>query len=122
MREVLFKNLTSQDAHRRHVVVSEILTQDGMIIETQRRSTYFLKNRIHVKDLSNLNNLKDQDKKHKPQKRHFRLIKKHNSRSGEDKLFCKIRGLLYAVMGNYIYLIAFTNSFKITLKKSTIVH
>ena len=52
-------------------------------------------------------------------KRHFYVIKKHNARTGEDKLFSSVNGLLYVVIGNFIYLVAFHNSLKIGLRKMT---
>jgi len=54
----------------------------------------------------------------KTTKRHFHVIRRCDSKTGENRLFCKVHGLLYVVMGNYVYLIAFTNSFMIGMKKA----
>jgi len=117
MRELLFKNLTSGNAHRRDLFISEMVTQGNVVIRTQRRSVYFVKNCTKVKDVSNLDELKKLNDNGELKKRHFYVIKKHNNQTGEDGLFCKVRGFLYVVVGNSVYLIEFINAFKINVKK-----
>jgi len=118
MRELLFKNLTSCNTHRRILKMSERVAHNGVEIMTLRRCTYLLKERIHVKSKKDIGKLKMLGKNSKTTKRHFHVIRRCDSGTGENRLFCKVDGLLYIVMGNYVYLIAFTNSFMIGMKKA----
>jgi hypothetical protein len=47
-------------------------------------------------------------------KRHYHVLKIHDEQHGEDRLICKIAGILYAVYGADIYCVAFIHSFRIT--------
>lgn len=110
--------MTSKDAHRRVLVMAETVQKGKFMIETQRRSAYKVEDCIRIQSQSDLDNLRNSDKNNASQKRHFYVIKKHNSRTGEEILYCKVRGFLYVVVGNYVYQVAFLNSFKIDVKKN----
>jgi len=75
-----------------------------------------LKSRFHIKDAVDIKSLKKQAKTGSIQKRHIQVVRKRDSITGEHKLYCKVKGLLYVVIGNYVYLISFTNSFKIYMQ------
>ena len=115
MKEVLFKNLTSEDASRKLLSMSETTSQDGMNIMTYKRCTYRLKKRIRISDL---HDFKEYDENKQPQKKHFYIIKKRDSRTGEEKLFCGSKGILYIVAEDYLYHIAFTNLLKVNMKNA----
>ena len=117
MRELLFRNLTTQGAHRRDLFISEVVTQGDTVIKTQRRSVYFIKDCVQVDSPSNPVQLKRLNEDAETKKKHFYVIKKHDTTTGEDKLYCKVDGFLYVVLGNYVYLVAYENSFKIDVKK-----
>jgi len=115
MKEVLFKNLTSEDASRKLLSMSETTSQDGMNIMTYRRCTYRLKKRIRI---SNFHNLKEYGENKQAPKKHFYIIKKRNSMTGEEKLFYGSKGMLYIVTEDYLYQIAFTNLLKVNMKNA----
>lgn len=116
MRELLFKELTSQVGQRKILSVTETMSRDGIEVTTQRRCLYKLKDRIRVNNLpggSDFKKFKD-DKQFK--NRHFYAIRRADCKNG-DKLLCKVNGSLFVVMGDYLYLIGFTNSIKVSFKK-----
>jgi len=122
MREVLFKNLIPQNTGGRCLILSETTTKGNLVISTKRRSSCSVKESIPIKSLSNLDALKRLKKKTSPQKRHCYVIKKHDSKTGEDKLFCKIHGYLYIVMADCVHLVSFVNSFNLNVRKMKFNH
>ena len=118
MREVLFKNLWSAEAHKKDIILKEAFERDGLAAKTERRSFYFIKDVIHTHTEEELNKwVSMQDNKNGPAKRHFHIMKEHSDISGTDKFICKILGTFYAVVGKDIYTIAFLHSFKVSFAK-----
>jgi hypothetical protein len=88
-----------------------------MVMITQRRTAYAVKDCLHIKDLHDLADLRKRQKKDEAGSRHVYVVKRHNTKTGEDKLFCKIRGFLYLVLGDRVYRVAFINSLQIGVRK-----
>lgn len=118
MRQLLFKNLTSQNTRRRILSICETVSHNGTKLMIQRRNTYTLKSRIHIKSASDVKKLEATYGNQAPfSDRRLHLIRKYNQKTGENKLFCRAHGLLYIVMNDDVLLIAFTNSLKISMKR-----
>jgi len=116
MRELLFKNMTSDDHKKHDVSVQEIVQKNGLLAKSERRCRYFVKYKARVdnpEDIVNLAKIKEENKK---SKRCFYVLKCHDSNDGIDKLICKFKGTFYAVIGKVIYCIVFVHSFKIRFK------
>ena len=121
MREVLYKNLTNTENRKRDLCIREIVAKDGVIATIERRCIYFVREKVYVKDPNNLEALKvfkEADDAWK--KKHFHILRKHDTDTGEDKLICKVAGTLYAIVGHYVFRIAFVHSFKIDLEVSPV--
>ena len=115
MREILFKALTSPENQKRDFRVQETFTKDGVLARTERRCFYFVLGKVHIDDCNDIEKLSEIKFKEIPQKkRHYYILKIHDSEHGEDRLICKVAGSFYAVCGNNVYCIAFLHSFKIT--------
>ena len=122
MREVLFKNLWSAQAHKKDILLKEVFERDGVVARTERRSFYFIKDVIRLDSDEELNkwvNLHDNNKA--PAKRHFHIMKEHSDTFGMDKFICKILGTFYAVVDKDIYTIAFLHSFKINFARGSLI-
>ncbi len=65
------------------------------------------------KDMQSLRELKEASNTWK--KKHFHILRRHSSFTGEDTLLCKTAGTCYAIVGQYVYSIAFVHSFKMDL-------
>jgi len=95
------------------------MSHNGAKVIIQRRNTYTLKNRIHIKSASDVKKLKAAYSNQGPfSDKRLHLIRKYNEKTGENKLFCRVHGLLYIVMGDSILQVAFTNSLKVSMKRS----
>lgn len=122
MREVLFKNLCSSQAHKKDILLKEVFERDGVVAKTERRSFYFIKDVAHLKTDEELNKWVNlQDNKTEPSKRHFHIMKEHSDLHGTDKFICKILGVFYAVVDKDVYTIAFLHSFKVSFAKESLI-
>lgn len=116
MREMLYKNLTDLDSRKRDLSIREVVEKNGITARTEKRCIYFIRDIICIKDPSDVERLKSlRETNNAWKKRHFHVLRKHDSGTGEDKLICKVAGTLYAVMGRYAFCVAFIHSLKIDL-------
>ncbi|MDD5681320.1 MAG: hypothetical protein PHI59_08800 [Candidatus Omnitrophica bacterium] len=120
MREILYKNLTNTDNRKRDLCIREVVEKDGITARIEKRCVYFVREIICIKDPSDVECLKGLKETNDAwKKRHFHVLRKHNSDTGEDKLTCKIAGTLYAIIGRYVFCVAFIHSLKIDLSALT---
>jgi len=100
MRDLIFKNLTSQDKKRRILISSEIMDKDGVRSIIRRHFVCIVRE------------IQDTGHKEKPLP-YLYILKEHNSKEQREKFFCRIKGSLYAVNNGRLFLILFTHSLKI---------
>ena len=121
MREILFKDLTGAD-HRKHdLCIREVITRNDFMATVERRCIYFVRDCVYVDNpavMSKFECINGNNDVWK--KKHFHILRNHDSKTGDDKLVCKIAGTLYAVAGHYVFCIAFIHSFKIDLTQPLI--
>lgn len=114
MRKILYKNLTGNNNRKRDLCIREIVTREGITAKIERRCIYFVREKIHIKNPNNLDELKVLKKTENGwRKKHFHILRNHDSDTGEDRLICKVAGAFYAIVGHYVFCIAFVHSFKI---------
>ncbi len=102
MRDLLFKNLTSPDRKRRIIASSEVAEKQGVRSIIRRHFICILK---EAKD-NNIN---------KPLP-YLYVRKEHNTKEQTEKFFCRMKGSMFTVLGDKIYLIIFIHSLKISLE------
>lgn len=102
MRDILFKNLTSNEKRRKIIASSEIVDKQGMRSIIHRHFVYLVK---EIKDKHNIQ---------KPLP-YLYVLKEHNTLEQREKFFCKIKGSIYAVVNAKLLLITFVHSLKIIL-------
>ncbi|MDO8662577.1 MAG: hypothetical protein Q7K98_05080 [Candidatus Omnitrophota bacterium] len=102
MRDLLFKNLTSDDHRRKIIASSEIVEKQGVRSIIRRHFICMVK---EIKDERNIQ---------KPLP-HLYILKEHNTREQKEKFFCKIKGSLCAVHKGKLLLVIFMHSLKIDL-------
>lgn len=105
MRDLLFKNLTSQDKKRRIIASSEITDTAGVRSIIQR---HFI---CLVKEI-NPGRQNSQVSKIAP---YVYILKKEDTKEQKRKFFYRIKGSVYAVNNGRVFLILFTHSLKINL-------
>lgn len=104
MRDLLFRNLTSLGKNRRRLSLIENIDRNGVIAKSQRHVIY------SIKEVPNTNTILE-----KPT---LSVIKIHNSEKNLDRLFCKMKGSLFAMYNQKIYLISFVHTLRINLSNS----
>ncbi len=101
MRDLLFKNLTSDDKRRRIITSSEVVEKEGVRSVINRHFVCMVK---EIKD-----------NKVERQEPYVHVLKEHNSREQKERFFCKIKGSVCAVNSGKLFLILFVHSLKISL-------
>ena len=101
MRDLFFKNLTSEDKKSKIIATSEVYEEQGY------------RNIIHrhficvIKEATKL-----------PQERttpYLYVLKEHNTREQKERFFCRVKGSVYVMFKKRMYLVLFTHSLKIDL-------
>lgn len=101
MRDLLFKNLTSSDGKRKIIASSEITDKEGIRSAVRR---HFI---CQVKEVKG--NLTARPVPY------LYVLKEHNTKDQKEKFFCRLKGSLYAISNNKLFLIIFMHSLKIDL-------
>ena len=118
MREMVFKNLTNQNARKRDVSIQEIVERNGVTSTTMKRSIYFIRGSYHVKSNEELQEwIKRRNKNSELNKKFFHVLRECSDSNKEDKLICKMRGSFYFIAGESVYNIVFVHSIKIKVHK-----
>ena len=102
MRDLLFKNLTSNDRKKRVISSSEVIDKQGM------------HSVIHRHFICMVKEVKAQEVK-KPLP-YLYVLKERNTKEHKEKFYCRIKGSVLAVNGDKFYLIIFTHSLRINLE------
>ncbi|HOW42916.1 MAG TPA: hypothetical protein P5110_06065 [Candidatus Omnitrophota bacterium] len=101
MRDLLFKNLTSTDRKRKVLSCSEVVDKSGLRTIIRRHFIYVVRE------------VPSKPKETTAPSLH--ILKERNSLEKREHFFCKMRGSVYAVYQNRIYLINFMHTLKINL-------
>ncbi|TRZ95825.1 hypothetical protein D4R78_02455 [bacterium] len=101
MRDLLFKNLTSEDKKRRIIASSEITDREGVRTAIHRHFICIIK---EIKDNKFRQSLPS-----------ICVLKERNTRAQREKFFCRIKSSVYAVNNGRLFLILFMHSLKINL-------
>ena len=101
MRDLLFKNLTSQDHRRKVLASSEIVDKAGIRTIVRRHFVYFVKE-VNDNKLEN----------HSP---YLFVLKERNTKQKTERFYCRMKGNIYAVCQGRLFLIQFMHSLKIKL-------
>ena len=118
MRELLFKNITSMDHKKRDVFVEEVVVRGGIEAKTTKRCLYFIKSKVPVNKPIDIKELSEMNKNGEEEKRHFHVLKEHDTELGIDRLMCKVAGTFYAMVNNHLYSIVFIHTFKISFESA----
>ncbi len=119
MRDILIKNLTSEDKHRRRLQILERVEQNGILATSQRYCAYLLREKKRFKNLEEINNWFTTHKKQTSTKiRYLKVVKARNTLTNQENLVYQVAGRSYLVVGHSIFCAFFTHIFKIQLSKN----
>ena len=102
MRDILIKNLTSDDKRRKIIATYEVSEKEGMYSIIRRHFVCVVKEVTDVKTIC------------KPAP-YLYVRKEHDSKERKHQFFCKLKGNLFASVAGNIYLIQYAHSLKISL-------
>jgi len=102
MRDLLFKNLTSNDHRRKIITSSEVVDKHGVCSTIHR---HFI---CMIKEVQSGQNIE------KPAP-YLYVLKNHNTKEQREKFFCKIKGSICAQSKGKLFLVIFMHSLKIDL-------
>jgi len=101
MRDLLFKNLTSLDHKRKIIASSEVSDKEGVHSVIRRHFICMVKE-VESRDLEK-------------QKPYLYVEKMRDTKEQKQRFFCKIKGSVYAINQNKLYLIVYMHTLKIDL-------
>jgi len=101
MRDLLFKNLTSSDKKKRVIISSEVYDERGYRSIIRRHFVCMIK---EVKYLPLA----------KPVP-YIYVLKQRNTKEQKERFFCRIKGSVYVICKERLYLVLFMHSLKIDL-------
>lgn len=102
MRDLLFKNLTSNDKKKRIITSAEIVDRQGVRSTIRRHFVCVAKEML--------------DKKMEQPSPYLFVVKERNTKERREKFFCRVKGSIYAVCNGKLYLILFMHSLRICLE------
>lgn len=112
MRELMFKNLTSEDRRKKDLYITETVESNGIKTIVRRHSVYIINDRNKLKNPKELLKYKDNASMNCT-KRHVFIFKKQDTKHKKESFVCDVVGKFYAVVKSDIYSIAFKHSFEI---------
>lgn len=101
MRDLVFKNITSNQKKRKILCTYEATEQGGVATRIKRSFVYIVKNA--------------QDDKSPAPLPHLYLLKIKDTRTREEKFLCRIKGSLYTASDNRMFRVIFSHSLSINL-------
>jgi len=105
MRDLLFKNLTSQDKRKRIIASSETVDNAGVRSIIRRHFICLVKEVNPERQNNRMNKIAPS----------VYILKKEETKEQKKKFFCRIKGSVYAVNNGRVFLILFTHSLNINL-------
>ena len=116
MRDIVFKNMTTLDHHRRDIFLSEAFVQNGVATKTQKHFVYFVHDHAYLDNPEKLEAWMRKYVNKGPHLKNLSVLKSFDSKVGEERFEVKIAGNLYILREQDIYNVDFTQIFKIDRK------
>lgn len=120
MRDMLFKNMTSLDHHKRDVILSEAFTNNGVEVKTQKHFTYSIDDYVSLSSPQQLETWLKKYAGQGPRLRDLSVLKSYDSKAGEEKFEVQITGNIYVLREQDIFNVNFTQIFKVDRKGETL--
>lgn len=116
MHDILFKNMTSLDHHRRDILFSESFVHEGIATKTVKHFIYLIHDHTLLDDPEKLEAWIKRYADKGPHLKDLSVLKSYDSNTGEEKFEVKIVGNLYVLRERDIFNVDFTQVFKIDRK------
>jgi hypothetical protein len=103
MRNLLFKNITSEDRRQKKLSSSELIEQEGLYTSINRHMVCRIMNVESQASILARPNLY--------------VYRRRDTKLNLEEFYCRIKGQLYCANEDNIYLVSFINSLRIQLKR-----
>jgi len=113
MRDIVFKNMTSSDHHKRDILLSEAFIRNGVTVKTQKHFTYSVNDHMFLEGSKQLEQWLKKYAGKGPRLKDLSVLKSYDSKTGEERFEVKIIGNLYVLREQDIFNVNFTQVFKI---------
>ena len=114
MRDIIVRNLTSQDFRNRDCLVREIMRQGELVSTVIRRCTYHVESRATV--LSIDDSIRWAQTLDPLPPRQVYVTKDLDPDTGQERVIYKILGYLYAVTTNEVFCIGYRHILEMTVE------
>lgn len=104
MRDLIFRNLTSQDKRKKVLQAQEIINDKGVLTKIYRGFVCFLKPAYEVKNAI--------------EHPEIHIVKSVDDSQHRETLLLKVKGGLYAVNKGELYFLSFCHSLRINIQKN----
>lgn len=116
MRELLFRNVVSQNKKRRELLLSEHLEKDNFIHHVEKKMVYIIKEALEFNDPLDLEKFLNQKEKQEIPAQTF-IVRSRNTREKMDKFIHKITGDQYVVTKDKIFVLKVLRYVKKTVSR-----
>jgi hypothetical protein len=106
MKNLLFKNITSENRRQRILCSSESLEQEGIRTVINRHLICRIHSVVEAEEFLQAPDLS--------------VIKKRDTKANTEAFYCRIKGLMYMSVKHKLYLVTFIHSLRIQLKAVSI--
>ncbi|MBI5872941.1 MAG: hypothetical protein HZB36_02210 [Candidatus Omnitrophica bacterium] len=105
MRDMIFKNLTSQDKKKRVLWASEVINEDGILTRIHKYLIYIVKE-VNKEDA------------HRTERPEVFVVKNRNTKEKTEKFHIKMKGSVYCLAKDKCFFVSFCHTLKIDLCES----
>lgn len=108
MREILYRNLTSEDRRKRDCLLTELMDEGGTTTHLEKRCTYFVKRSAAVVEQETQQALEGQGVRVDAATPHHIFVRKERDNgTGIERFTYKVLGHFYVMMGERMFTVAY---------------
>ena len=117
MKKIVHRDILGYNPRKREVSVEETIFRTESRINKKRICKYYIKEKFSSDDVQELKRW-IHDQKIDGTKKDCHVLRKIDTRTGANKVVCKVIGEFFAVWGKTAYRIFYVNELKVELKGS----
>ena len=112
MKKLYFKNIKGNNPRKREISIEEVSQNKTAQVSKKWICKYFVKEKYASGDVENLRNWISMEKRRKCRK-DCHILREYNSKTGDNKVVCKVLGDFFVINGGTVYKIVYVNEVKI---------
>ncbi len=119
MKKLVYKDVRGSNPKKREVSVEEINDKSESRVSKKWICKYFVKDKFESKDTNRLKNWVKTGKKSVRANNHH-ILREVNTKTGENKIVCKVLGEFFAITGYTAYKIVYVNEIRIYIGEASL--